>query len=101
MGQQFYANPNDSFTWNNGAIGYGSGGSFDCLGPFAKVKNCPVEGTDKRYTCYASGYPDTMWTVPACTVIKRKYVKGYFKSEDGNIVFVPTAKQSIDGSSES
>lgn len=47
MGQKFYASA-DSFTWPNGAVGYRPGGPFDCLGPFARVTNCPIDGTDLR-----------------------------------------------------
>src|SRR5665213_4340543 len=87
MAQKFYANPNDTFTWPNGAVGYRSGGPFDCLGPFAKVKNCPIAGTSLRLTCYATGYADTFFSVPACTKHKGKYIKGYFSCEDNNITF--------------
>jgi len=84
--QKFYANPNDTFEFSNGAIGYRSGGSFDCLGPYAKVKNCPIAGTSLRLTCYATGYADTFFSVPACTRYKGKYISGYF-SMDGDDVF--------------
>lgn len=62
------------------------------LGPYAKVTNCPIEGSDDRMTCYATGYADTMWTVPACTTKKHHYVSGYFTLKDENIVFVPKKK---------
>ena len=87
--QRFYASPTDSFTWPNEAVGYRPGGPFDCLGPYAKVKNCPVRGTDKRYTVYATGYPDTYFSIPAHTRIRGTVVKGFFMLEDGNIVFIP------------
>jgi hypothetical protein len=86
MGQIFHAS-SDTFTWPNGAIGHRPGGPFDCLGPYAKVRNCPVQGTDKRYTCYATGYADTWFSVPACTKIRGKHIKGYFTLDDGNIEF--------------
>lgn len=85
--QKFYASPTDTFTWPNGAIGHRSGGSFDCLGPFAKVKNCPIEHTDLRLTCYATGYADTYFSVPACTRHAGKYVSGYLTVRDGSVVF--------------
>ncbi len=87
--QKFYASPRDTFTSPNGAIGHRPGGSFDCLGPYAKVVNCPIAGTDLRLTCYATGYADTMFSVPACTRHKGRYVSGYFTNEDGNTEFRP------------
>jgi len=92
-GQYFYASPKDTMTWENGAIGYRPGGPFDCLGPFAKVRNCPVENADRPYTCYATGYPDSYFSVPACTRIRGKHVRGFFMLEDTGPVFVPYSKQ--------
>ena len=94
MGQRFYANIKSKFEFSNGAIGYGSGSCFDCLGPYAKVKNCPIKGMDIRLTCYASGYPDTCFSIPANTRYKGKYVSGFFTcSDDGrSIEFVPHKK---------
>lgn len=88
MGQKFYASK-DTFTWENGAIGHRPGGPFDCLGPYAIVRNCPVEGRDRRYTCYATSYPDTYFSIPANTRIKGKYIRGFFTMKDQGIVFVP------------
>ena len=85
MGQIFRAT--ESFEFATGAIGWRPGGPFDCLGPYAKVQNCPVEGEDRRYTCYASGYADTFFSVPATTRIRGKHVKGFFILHDGNITF--------------
>ena len=82
MGQVFKAR--QKYEFSNGAIGWRPGGMFDCLGPYAKVQNCPVEGIDKRYTCYATGYPDTFYSIPACTRIKGKYVKGWFCCDKEN-----------------
>ena len=87
MGQKFYAHPTDTFTWPNGAIGHRSGSSFDCLGPYAKVRNCPIDDTGKRLTCYATGYADTYFSVPACTRYKGKHIRGFFTIKDNNIVF--------------
>jgi len=87
--QKFYANPNDKFVSANGAIGYRSGGPFDCLGPYAKVTNCPIAGTTLRRTCYASGYADTFFSVPACTRYKGKYIGGYFINEENGVEFRP------------
>lgn len=90
MAQKFYASPRDTFTFGNGAIGHRSGVSFDCLGPYAKVRNCPIADTDGlRLTAYATGYADTMFSVPACTRHKGKYIGGFFAMRDNAIEFVP------------
>ena len=86
--QKFYAS-NDTFTFPNGAIGHRPGGSFDCLGPYAKVVNCPIGDTDYRLTCYATGYADTFFSVPACTRIHGRYVSGYFTQDETGIRFNP------------
>lgn len=88
MAQKFYAS-SDTFTCPNGAIGHRPGGPFDCLGPYAKVRNCPIVGTTLRLTCYATGYADTFFSVPACTRHKGKHIGGYFTMDDGNIEFRP------------
>ena len=85
--QKFYADPNLTFTWPNGAVGHRPSASFDCLGPYAKVRNCPIHGTDLRLTCYATGYADTHFSIPACTRHKGKYISGYFSLNDGAIEF--------------
>ena len=90
--QKFYAHPTDTFTWPNNAVGHRSGSTFDCLGPFAKVVNCPIEGTNLRRTCYAQDYADTFFSVPAQCKVKGLVVSGYFKIEDNNCVFVPYDK---------
>jgi hypothetical protein len=86
--QRFYAS-DDTFTWPNGAIGHRPGGPFDCLGPYAKVLNCPIEGTDLRRACYAQDYANTWFSVPAATRYRGKRVKGYFTQRDEGVVFVP------------
>lgn len=88
MGQHFYASPADTFTSNNGAIGHRSGSPFDCLGPYAKVSNCPIEGTTVRLTCYATGYANTVFSIPACTRYRGRYIRGYFTGRDDGTVFV-------------
>ena len=87
MGQKFIAR--ERFEFINGAVGWRPGGAFDCLGPYAKVQNCPVEGTNLRLTCYATGYADTMFSVPACTRYKGKHIRGFFTLHDGAIEFRP------------
>jgi len=87
MNQKFYASPNDTFTWPNGAVGHRPGGPMDCLGPYARVRNCPIAGTNLRLTCYATGYADTVWSVPACTSYKRKHISGYFSMDEESIEF--------------
>jgi hypothetical protein len=81
---------NERYEFANGAIGWRPGGAFDCLGPYAKVENCPIQGTDLRLTCYATGYADTFFSVPAHTKRKGKYIKGFFSDDgDGGCVFHP------------
>jgi len=57
----------EPFRFSNGAIGWRPGGPMDCVRPFAKVQHCPTEGTDLKRTCYATGYADTAFSIPACT----------------------------------
>lgn len=83
--QKFIAR--ESFTFPNAAIGWRPGGPFDCLGPFAKVQNCPIAGTSLRRTAYATGYADTFFSVPACTRIKGVYIGGYFTMDDEGVEF--------------
>lgn len=91
MTQVFYAHPTDTLTCANGAVGHRPGGPMDCLGPYAKVRNCPIAGTELRLTCYATGYADTAFSVPAVTRHKGKRIVGYFthSEDDGGIVFRP------------
>lgn len=90
MGQKFIAR--EQFTFDNGAIGWRPGGPFDCLGPYAKVQNCPVHGTDLRLTCYATGYADTFFSVPACTRFKGRHISGFFTNDESGCVFHPHDK---------
>jgi hypothetical protein len=92
-GQKFFASPHDTFTWSNGATGHRPGGPFDCLGPYAKVVNCPVDGTDLRRTAYATGYADTMFSVPARTSIKGRTVYGFLMIKDNAITFIPNKEK--------
>jgi len=86
--QRFLAR--EPFTFSNGAIGWRPGGPMDCVGPFAKVEHCPIDGTALKRTCYATGYADTMFSIPACTRVRGKYVGGFFTVDcDGRITFVP------------
>lgn len=89
MCQKFYANPRDTLAHANGAIAYRPGGPFDCLGPYAKIKNCPIEGTNIRLTCYATNYADTFFSIPACTRYRGRYITGFFTGRDDGTVFVP------------
>ena len=91
MCQKFIAR--ERFDFTNGAIGWRPGGPFDCLGPYAKVQNCPIDGTELRMTCYATGYANTFFSVPACTRRRGKYVRGFFTMRDGACVFVPMGSQ--------
>lgn len=89
MGQKFYASERDTFEFPNGAIGHRTGAYPDCVGPYAKVRNCPIEGTQLRLTCYATGYPDTFFSVPACTRHRGRYIGGFFTMNNGAIEFTP------------
>lgn len=81
----------EKFEFSNGAIGWRPGGPMDCLGPFAKVQNCPifVGGLEvARRTAYASGYADTAFSVPANTRYKGHYVRGFFSMDgEGGVTF--------------
>lgn len=89
MGQRFYANPATRQTAENGAVSFAPGGMMDCIGHYAKVQNCPIENVpgDIRLTCYATGYADTWFSVPACTRYRGKYVRGYFTGTESGPVF--------------
>lgn len=79
----------ERYDFGNGIIGFRPGGPFDCLGPYAKILNCPIEGTTIKRAAYATGYADTYFTIPACTRIAGKYISGFFTMGDGAIRFVP------------
>lgn len=79
----------EPFDFGDGVIGWRPGGPMDCLGPWAKVQNCPIEGTSLRLTCYATGYADTFFSVPARTRYKGNHIGGFFTLEDERPVFVP------------
>jgi hypothetical protein len=94
MGQKFIAR--ERFEFSNGAIGWRPGGPFDCLGPFSKVQNCPVDGVKRpsgeqlRLTCYATRYADSAFSIPACTRYRGKHIGGFFTQDsDGGCKFVP------------
>lgn len=91
MGQKFYASPAHSRVFVNGAVGYAPGGAFDCVGPYAKVQKCPVMVGDAHVatlTCYATGYADTFFSIPACTRYRGRHVRGYFAVDsEGGVEF--------------
>lgn len=88
MMQKFIAR--ERFDFPNGATGYRPGGFFDCLGPWAKVSNCPIYGFESlRLTAYATGYADTFFSIPACTRFRGQYVGGFFSQDDSGAVFRP------------
>lgn len=90
MAQKFYASSTNTFAWPNGAIGHRTGARFDCLGPYAKVRNCPVMVGGQivaRLTCYATGHADTWFSVPACTRRKGKHIRGYFSTDKDMVLF--------------
>ena len=85
--QKFRAS--EQYKFANGAIGWGPGGCFDCLGPYAKVQNCPIAGTEEKRTAYATNYADTFFSIPAQCRYQGKIIKGFFTVEDDNCVFNP------------
>ena len=90
MAQKYVAREKHVFP--NGAIGWAPGGYMDCIGPFAKVQNCPimVNGVEvARLTCYASSVADTVWSIPAITQKNGQYVAGFFYCEEGSVAFRP------------
>lgn len=86
--QKFWTPLRPTIKWPNGAVGYAPGGMMDCIGPFAKVKNCPVDAhPGVRVTAFATDYADTWFSVPAVCSWKGKPVHGFFKMEDGSPEF--------------
>ena len=86
--QRFIAR--ERYAFANGAIGWRPGGPFDCLGPYAKVQNVPIHGTEWRLTAYAQGYADTYFSIPAATRKNGIRIKGFFSQDgDGGCVFRP------------
>lgn len=87
------------FEFENGAIGWAPGGPMDCLGPYAKVQNCPLyidSRTDAglRRTAYATGHADTYFSVPAVTRYKGRRIVGFFTYADGGgCIFIANADQ--------
>lgn len=80
-----------TFEFSNGAVGYREVG---CFWPCAKVSNCPIDGTDLRLTCYATGAPatDLGGNIPAFTRFKRRRINGVLSVPDaGGCIFVPCA----------
>jgi len=89
--QRFIAREKREFS--NGATGWAPGGPWDCLGPYAKVQNCPIRGTSLRRTAYATGHADSYFSIPACTRYRGRYISGFFAMDGNNgIEFVPTEK---------
>jgi hypothetical protein len=87
-GQRFVAR--ERFAFSNGAIGWRPGGPFDCLGPYAKVQNCPIDGTTLRRTAYATGYADTYFSIPARCTVGGRTIRGFFTVDsDGAVTFCP------------
>ena len=85
-GQIFAAR--ERFEFPNGAIGWRPGGPMDCLGPFAKIQNCPIHDTEDRRTVYATGYADTYFSLPGRCTYKGKTARGSIVSDnDGAVSF--------------
>jgi len=86
--QRFYAPPTDTTTWPNGAVGHHA----FCLGPYAKVRACPIAGTGLRLTVYATGYTDSYFSIPACTQHRNKYIAGFLTCDEQGPIFHPAAR---------
>ena len=54
MSQKFAAR--EPHTFSNGAVGWRPGGPMDCLGPYAKVTNCPIGATTPNTLATPAGY---------------------------------------------
>jgi hypothetical protein len=85
--QKFIAR--EKIEYSDGSIGWRPGGPFDCLGPWAKVQNCAIDGTELRRTAYATGYADTYFSIPAVTRYKGQRITGFMTMQDDCPVFVP------------
>lgn len=86
--RKFHARP---YKFYNGAVGWHL---LDRPGlePYARVQNCPIEGTGLRYTCYATGPRDGA-QIPAKVIIYDKNITGFFTmGGDPGPVFVPDYK---------
>lgn len=88
-GQRFYANPATRRVELNGAVSFGPGGPFDCLGNWAKIQNCPIAGTTLRRTCYATAYADTHFSIPAVCTVRGRRIVGYLTTTDVGPEFRP------------
>ena len=55
----------------------------------AKVTNCRLANMagDMRRTVYATGEPDTFFSIPATCRIAGHRVRGYLTMSEGNIIF--------------
>lgn len=53
----------------------------------ALVRNCPNNAGISRRTVYATGEPDTFFSIPAACSYKRKRISGFLTCEDGDWFF--------------
>jgi hypothetical protein len=75
------------YDFPNGARGWSPGGPMDCLGPYAKISNCPIVETGLRLTVYATGYATTFFSIPAFTRFRKRYIGGFIAGTDEGPVF--------------
>lgn len=76
--------PNGAKVWATNWVG----------GPtIALVRDCPIQGHPEiaPRTVYATDHPDTFFSIPAKCSIRKRTIKGFLTSEDGNWYFVPYA----------
>lgn len=82
---RFYANEKDTFAAPNGSVGVRTSGPW---GTWAKIKNCPIQGTDLRLTVRCTNYADTYFSIPAVITYKKKHITGFVSSNDEGFYFV-------------
>ena len=70
---RYYFDKSQGMKMPNGSIRHLSPGPFSSL---AAVENCPC-ADGKRRMVYATGEPDSFFTVPAATRVKGKWVSGF------------------------
>lgn len=83
---RFYANEKDTCQFPNGSVGVRTYGSFST---WAKIKNCPVDGTALRLSVRCTGYADTFFSIPAEVTYRKKHIAGYITPRDEGIIFIP------------
>jgi hypothetical protein len=76
-GTEFVQHPNGSRSFR----------TPDAYATLAKVENCPCED-GKRRNAFATAYPDTFFSVPACVYVGKKTVAGFLASDEDGYRFI-------------